>query len=165
MRTTRRSFEFLQDVWEYNPTTSGWRQRADAPRCVMAGTGIGFGQSHIFVLSGATGELFFQADELKDDHPGFLKQSLAYHTITDTWTEAGATPANHVTTIAVRWRDEIIVPTGEVRPRVRSPKVFRVTPVRPDRSFGAINYVALFGYLFVDGRSGVLFREKEQEHE
>jgi SSS family solute:Na+ symporter len=156
------SFGFLKDVWEYNPAKNSWRQRADAPRCLMAGTGIGFGQSHIFVLGGATEKLFFQGGELKDDHPGFIKQSLAYHTITDTWTEAGATPANHVTTIAVKWGDDIIIPSGEVRPRVRSPRVFRVTPVRPDRGFGTINYVVLFGYLLAMVGVGVYFARKNK---
>ena len=52
------SFAFLRDVWEFNPTNNRWRQRADVPRCVMAGTSIKFGQSHIFVLGGATEELF-----------------------------------------------------------------------------------------------------------
>lgn len=156
------SFGFLKDVWEYNPTKKTWRQRADAPRCVMAGTAIAFGQSHVFVLGGATEKLFFKGNELKDAHPGFIKQSLAYHTITDTWTEAGSTPANHVTTIAVKWDDDIIVPTGEVRPRVRSPKVFRVTPVRPDRSFGTINYIVLFGYLLSMVGVGVYFARKNK---
>ncbi|TWT65272.1 sodium:solute symporter family transporter [Allorhodopirellula solitaria] len=156
------SFDFLTDVWEFNPSNRSWRRRADVPRCVMAGTGIGFGQSHIFVLGGATGERFFQGDELRDDHPGFLKESLAYHTITNTWTSAGPTPANHVTTTAVRWGDDIIVPTGEVRPRVRSPKVFRVSAVRPSRGFGTINYIVLFGYLFSMVGVGVYFANKNK---
>lgn len=157
------SFAFLKDVSEYDPAKNRWRQRSDAPRCLMAGTGIGFGQSHIFVLGGATEKLFFKGNELKDDHPGFIKQSLAYHTITDTWTEAGATPANHVTTIAVKWGDDIIVPTGEVRPRVRSPKVFRVTPVQPDRDFGLVNYIVLFGYLLSMVGIGVYFTKKNRD--
>ena len=156
------SFSFLKDVWEYNPAAKSWRQRADAPRCLMAGTGIGFGQSHIFVLGGATEKLFFKGNELKDDHPGFIKQSLAYHTITDTWTEAGATPANHVTTIAVQWGGDIIVPTGEIRPRVRSPQVFRVTPVQTERGFGLVNYVVLFGYLLSMVGVGVYFTKKNR---
>ena len=161
-RQDGEEFAFLRDVWEYNPTKGKWRQRKDAPRCLMAGTAIGFGQSHLFVLGGATEKLFFDADALKDEHPGFIKQSLAYHTITDTWTEAGATPANHVTTIAVKWGDEIIIPTGEVRPRVRSPKVYRVTPIRPDRGFGTINYVVLFGYLLSMVGVGVYFARKNK---
>ena len=95
---------FLSDVYEFNPdnydpemynpetgeytglsrTKTPWRRRADTPQCVMAGTGIGIGQSHIFVLGGADGSLFFKADQLKDNHPGFPKEAFAYHTITHT---------------------------------------------------------------------------------
>ncbi|QDV25605.1 sodium:solute symporter family transporter [Aureliella helgolandensis] len=150
-------FEFLRDVWEFNPSTRSWRQRSDVPRCVMAGTGIDVGQSHIFVLSGATEELFSQTDALRDSHPGFIKQSLAYHTITDTWIEAGPTPANQVTTQAVRWGDRIVLPTGEVRPRVRSAEVFEISTSQPQRSFGAVNYLVLFAYLLSMVGVGVYF--------
>lgn len=156
------SFGFLRDVWEYNPQKNSWRQRSDAPRCVMAGTGIGFGHSHVFVFGGATEKLFFQGNELKDEHPGFIKQSLAYHTITDTWIEAGPTPANHVTTIAVKWGNDIVIPSGEVRPRVRSASVFRVTPVKAGRDFGAVNYIVLFGYLLSMVGVGVYFARKNK---
>lgn len=139
--------EFLRDVWEYTPASQQWRRRHDLPRCVMAGTGIGIGQSHIFVLGGDSGEFFYRTDELRDQHPGFPKESLAYHTITDTWTTAGSVPQNHVTTVAVKWNDTIIVPSGEVRPRVRSPKIWSVTPTESKRPFGTINYVVLAGYL------------------
>ena len=75
--------------------------------------------------------LFFKGNELKDEHPGFPKEALVYHTITDTWTSAGAIPRNHVTTIAVEWDGAVIIPSGEVRPRVRSPKVWSVRLTRP----------------------------------
>ena len=156
------SIEFLKDVWEYTPATDTWRQRADAPRCVMAGTGISSGQSHIFVLGGADGSLFFKSDELKDNHPGFPKEALAYHTITDTWSGAGAIPQNHVTTIAVPWDGDIVVPSGEVRPRVRSPRVWRVRPAVPDRNFGLVNYTVLFGYLLSMVAVGVYFTKKNR---
>jgi len=154
--------QFLKDVWEYTPLTDQWRQRKDAPRCVMAGTGIDFGQSHIFVLGGADGSLFTQGNILKDEHPGFVKEALAYHTITDTWTSAGTIPANHVTTIAVKWDDAIVVPSGEVRPRVRSPKVWSVTPIVPSRDFGMINYSVLFGYLGAMVLVGLYFTNKNK---
>jgi SSS family transporter len=153
---------FLKDVWEFTPTTGNWRQRADAPRSVMAGIGISSGQSHIFVLGGADGSLFFKGDELKDEHPGFPKEALAYHTITDTWTSAGAIPRNHVTTIAVKWNDAIIVPSGEVRPRVRSPKIWSVRPIARRRDFGLINYIVLFGYLLAMVGVGVYFTKKNK---
>ena len=90
-----------------------------------------------------------------------MKQSLAYHTITDAWTEAGPTPANHET-FAVRWGDDIIIPTGEVRPRVLSPKVYRVTPVRSSRGFGMVNYVVLFGCLIAMVGVGLYFARKNK---
>ncbi|WP_153558496.1 sodium:solute symporter family transporter [Roseimaritima sediminicola] len=154
--------QFLKDVWEYAPSDGRWRPRAEAPRCVMAGTAIGYGQSHIFVLGGADGSRYFQGDVLRDEHPGFPKQALAYHTITNTWTSAGAMPRNHVTTTAVAWDGGIVIPSGEVRPRVRSPKVWRVTPAEPPQNFGLVNYTVLFGYLLAMVGVGVYFTMKNK---
>ena len=161
-RQEGEDIQFLKDVWEFTPQTGTWRRRSDVPRCVMAGTGIGFGQSHIFVLGGADGSLFFQADELKDDHPGFPKEALAYHTITDTWTSAGPIPRNHVTTVPVLWNGRIIIASGEVRPRVRSASVWSITPVGQPRAFGTLNYCVLIGYLLAMVGIGVYFTSKNK---
>ena len=139
--------EFLKDVWEYNPTKNSWRQRANAPTRLMAGPGIAFGKNHIFVLGGDDGELFLKADDIKDDHPGFPKAAYSYHTITDRWFKVGETPANHVTTTAVNFQGKIVVPSGEVRPRVRSPNVWSIEVTPAKSGFGTVNYVVLFGYL------------------
>jgi N-acetylneuraminic acid mutarotase len=157
-----KDVKFLKDVWEYTPATGNWRKRTDVPRPVMGGTGIGSGQSHIFVLGGADGSLFFKGNELKGKHPGFPKEALAYHTITDTWISAGDIPRNHVTTIAVKWNGAIIIPSGEVRPRVRSAKVWSVKPIVPSRDFGVVNYVVLFGYLLAMVGVGVYFTKKNK---
>ncbi len=156
------SLEFLKDVYEFTPKTNTWRRRADAPRCVMAGTGIGIGQSHVFVLSGADGSLFHKADELKDDHPGFPKEALIYHTITDTWSSGGPIPANQVTTTAVTWNKQIVLPSGEVRPRVRTPIVWNMTPIGRDRPFGLLNYCVLFGYLLAIVGIGLYFTRRNK---
>ncbi len=161
-RQQGEQIEFLKDVWQYTPDTGSWRKRHDAPQCVMAGTGIEHGQSHLFVLGGADGSLFHRTDQLRDNHPGFPKQAFAYHTITDTWASAGPTPQNHVTTIAVKWDDAIIVPSGEIRPRVRSPKVWRVVVETTANDFGALNYVVLFGYLIAMVGVGVYFTNKNK---
>ena len=157
--------QFLTDVWEFTPATGQWRQRADAPRSVMAGTAIGWGQSHIFVLGGADGSLFSMADTLRDEHPGFPREALAYHTITDTWTSAGAIPGdygNHVTTSPVLWNDEIVIPSGEIRPRVRSPRIWSVAPVQRAPTFGTVNYIVLAGYLLTMVGVGVYFTKKNK---
>jgi SSS family transporter len=171
--------QFLSDVYEFSPgrydaglydaatgsyrgKKNPWRKRSDAPRSVMAGTGIAVGQSHVFVLGGADGSLFATADDLKDDHPGFPKEALSYHTITDTWISAGAMPANHVTTSIVRWgndtvTDPIIIASGEVRPRVRSPKVWQILPVKRNETFGIIDFSVIVAYLGAMIGVGVFF--------
>jgi solute:Na+ symporter, SSS family len=120
--------EFLTDTYEYQLSSKKWRKRATTPQPVMAGIGIGWGKNHIFTLGGASGSLWGQVDILKDDHPGFPKVTYGYNTLTDTWSLAGKSPANHVTTVPVLWDSAIIIPSGEVRPRVRSPKIWRITP-------------------------------------
>lgn len=153
---------FLKDVWEYCPAEGLWRQRHDAPACVMAGTALSIGQSHIFVFGGADGRLFHRTDELRDQHPGFPKRTYAYHTITDRWVEAGPAPANHVTTTAVRWGDRVIIPSGEVRPRVRTAAVRAVQVIAPPATFGMLNYTVLFGYLAAMVAVGVYFSRRNK---
>ena len=161
-RQMGRQPEFLKDVWQFTPSTGQWKRRADVPQCVMAGTGVGYGQSHLFVLGGADGSLWDRVDQLRDDHPGFPKQAWAYHTITDTWTSAGSMPANHVTTVALSWGDSIIIPSGEIRPRVRSPKIWQVRSTAGSHDFGAINYAVLFGYLASMVGIGLYFTNKNK---
>ena len=140
--------ELLRDCWELAPDRAQpWRRRADLPRCVMAGTAAAVGQSHVFVFGGDAGEHFGRADELRDDHPGFTRGSLAYHPITDTWIEAGATPQNQVTTWAVPAFGGVVIPSGEIRPRVRTRAVWLVTPRASEPAFGIVNTVVVGVYL------------------
>lgn len=154
--------QFLKDAWEFNPASGKWRRRADVPTSVMAGTSIEYGNNHIFVLGGADGSLFKTADDLKNEHPGFPKKAFAYHTVTDSWADAGATPANHVTTQAVHFDGRIVIPSGEVRPRVRSPKVWSVEVAPSENSFGVINYTVLVGYLAAMVAVGIYFANKNK---
>ena len=157
--------QFLTDCWEYSIARNVWRKRSDSPQCLMAGTSIALGQSHVFVLGGADGTNFHHGASLGEDHPGFPKKSFAYHTITDTWIQSGTLPENHVTTIAVKWGDQIIVPSGEVKPKVRSPKIWSVWPVQSDHGFGAVNYIVLFGYLFAMVGVGVYCAKRNDSTE
>ena len=174
--------EFLKDVYEFNPTKFDpqyfnsktkeyhgqgrfaypWRKRADAPFSIMAGTGIDIGQSHIFILGGDDGSIMSIANQLKDKHPGFPKRSFAYHTITDTWINAGTIPANHVTTTAFKWGNDILIPSGEIRPRVRSPKIWKVTSVQSSNNFGWLNFTTLGVYLLGMVGIGVYFAKRNK---
>jgi N-acetylneuraminic acid mutarotase len=69
-------------------------------------------------------------DELKDAHPGFPHKAWTYDTITDTWAPAGKIPANQVSTTAVSHQGSIYIASGEIRPRVRTDKVWQIKPVQ-----------------------------------
>jgi len=154
--------ELLSDVWEYNTRSGSWRARTGTGKPLMAGTAIGYGQSHVVVLGGSDGALWGKADELKDDHPGFPRKTYLYHTITDTWIEGGSSPANHVTTVPVRWGKSIIIASGEVRPRVRSPRLWKVTPQPKIKDFGTVNYIVLGIYLLLMVGVGVYFARRSR---
>ncbi len=120
-----KAIKFLNDAYKYSPASGQWEKCADLPKPQCAGTAAAVGQSHIFMFGGADGSLFFKADELKDNHPGFPKDIYAYHTITDQWIKAGQVPLCHVTSAVVKWDDSYLIVSGEVRPRVRTPDILQ----------------------------------------
>jgi len=139
---------YLTDCYRYRPK-QGWQRVADVPRPAVAAPYPApvLGQSSFVVLGGDDGSLVdFQP---LSEHPGFPKSVLAYHTITDTWKAALDIPANHVTTSVVSWQGQWVIPSGEIRPGVRSPTVWslRVTPVK--KSFGWTNTLVVVAYLLL----------------
>ena len=156
--TTRR---FLTDAYRYRPN-AGWQRVADVPQPVAAAAAITEGPSHILVFSGDDGELFFRAQELGDDHPGFPKTVLAYHTITDTWTELGEMTEALVTTSATRWNGRIVIASGEDRPGHRSPHVLALETRHRPSGFTKLDYVCLGAYLAMLIGMGVYFSRREK---
>jgi len=137
---------YLNDAYRYQPER-GWRRVADLPQPVVAAPtpAPALGQSTFLVLGGDDGsKASFQPVAL---HPGFPKTILAYHTITDTWKTLGEMPAAHVTTPLVRWGEDFVMPSGEVRPGVRSPAVWALRATAPKAVFGWLNYGMLGAYL------------------
>ncbi|QXD26130.1 sodium/solute symporter [Opitutia bacterium ISCC 51] len=139
--------EFLKDAYAYSPRSNEWKQLADSPACLMAGEAFPVGENHIFVVGGADGSLFHQADDLKDDHPGFPEKAWAYNALTDTWQEGGDIPQNHVTTQVAKWGDDYIIASGEIRPRVRTPNIWKVSTPFASSSFGTLNWITLIVYM------------------
>lgn len=107
---------------------------------------------------------------LYEEHPGFSRDIWVYHTITDTWVKAGKFPesliagreaGSHVTTAAVRRGEHIIIPGGEVRPGVRSPKIWQATP-RIRRKFANTSIIVLGVYLGGLVFMGLYFSKREK---
>ncbi len=139
--------DFLKDAYGYSPSNTSWKRLADSPACMMAGEAIPAGQNHLLIIGGADGSLFCKADDLKDEHPGFPKQAWAYNALTDSWQKSGEVPQNHVTTQVAKWGEDYIIASGEVRPRVRTPVIWKLAAVPTATSFGTLNWITLIVYL------------------
>ncbi|MDR1010940.1 MAG: sodium/solute symporter [Opitutaceae bacterium] len=137
---------WLTDAWSYHPEF-GWKQLADLPHPVVAppSPAMPVGQTHLFLLGGDDGAQIGITDPGK--HMGFPRAMLAYHTITNTWTNMGDVPFSLVTTTLVPWDGGFVVTGGERMPGIRSTEVWQATVIVTKAAFGWINYAALVAYL------------------
>ena len=115
---------WLKDAWNYS-TSAGWQKQPDMPRVAVAAPGPApVVDGSILIIGGDDGaNVNF---EPKSAHPGFPRDVLAFDVNSKTWSKAGEVPFSLVTTNAVIWNNEIIIPGGEARPGVRSPQVWRL---------------------------------------
>jgi SSS family transporter len=163
------SRRYLTDGYRFTPNkgkaaTGRWKKIADVPLPVTGAPtpAVSAGQTHILVFGGDHGRYATRTFELMDKHPGFSKDILAYHTITDTWTKTGTLPASHVTTATVKWNDKIVIPSGEVRPGTRSPKILAGTYAEIRSGFSRIDYTTWGIYLVIILCIGLYFSKREK---
>lgn len=122
----RYTFSEKQNTWrnlrdgESRRTTDIKQLFNGKSRPAGAATAIADGHNRVMLFGGATGR-FITLDI--SQRPLFPTEVLSYRTDTDHWLIAGRMPVGVVTTSAVRWRDRIVVPSGEIRPGVRTNRV------------------------------------------
>ncbi|MEP6670125.1 MAG: galactose oxidase [Chthoniobacter sp.] len=114
--------EFLRDAYRFTPG-QGWKRLADLPRAAAAApTPAAASGTRLLVVTGDDGlNVTFQPVE---KHPGFPRNALSYDTVADAWTVLDSVPISRATVPAVLWQDRMVIPNGEVRPRVRTPEVW-----------------------------------------
>lgn len=113
--------EWLRDAWRYTPG-KGWKRLADLPRVTVAAPSPApVVDGCLLVLGGDDGS---QVNALPEQHKGFRHDVLAYDPKSDRWENLGDAPFAHVTTTAVMWKQHIVIPSGEVKPGIRSPEVW-----------------------------------------
>lgn len=116
---------YLTDGYRYTPR-QGWKRIADVPRPVNAAPSPApFDDSGLYILGGDDGT---QVGVSPDKHRGFNPQILRFDLKSESWVDAGELPAPRVTVPCVSWRDASIVPSGEMRPGIRSPEIWAFKP-------------------------------------
>ncbi len=113
---------YLRDAWRFVPGKK-WERLADLPRpSVAPPTPAPMLDSTLLLIGGDDGSLAgFQP---ADQHPGFPRNVLALDLCTDAWTQFDGVPVSRATLPAVEWNGCFILPSGEMRPGVRSPEVW-----------------------------------------
>lgn len=156
----------LTDGYRYNPSTRIWDDLGDIlpndgkPRCVMGAAAITTGARHIMVLGGDRGDQLHLPSP--QSHTGFSREILTYHTTTNTWAISGYFPGDcPVTTAVAKLGEDYIIPSGEIRPGIRTDKVFRASPPLT-LSFGWVNYLVLGLYLMMLVGMGFYFARREK---
>ena len=139
--------DFSSDVYSFDIHLKRWDKKKSLPYPISAGTGAVVTEKYILLFGGDRGEQFnkvertissinLEKDELRkenlitiknkllESHPGFSNEILLYNTQKNVWVSNGFIPFNtSVTTNVVQWGDEIIIPSGEIKAGVRTPRI------------------------------------------
>ena len=136
--------QYLTDAFCYS-AADGWKKIASLPKAVVAAPYPAYNTHHksLLIFGGDDGVLAPKAAVLKEKHPGFADEILAYDIEKNKWSvegkvlknikaDAQTNPNNStwpaVTNTMVLWRGNLVYPGGEVRPAVRTPKVIIARP-------------------------------------
>ena len=166
--------DWLKDCWELNIGKGSWRRLADLPegRSAAPSTALPVGASSFLILGGVTVDFLRSQVAARPEingqgmeHPGFSKNVLSYDVVTDRWARRGEMALRdgfpRVTTPVVFWEDQWIIPSGEIKPGVRTPGVLRVTLTGTKVGFGFINWTVVLVYLGGMVAIGYWFMKRE----
>lgn len=138
--------DLYSSVFEFNILTNQCKEIQPLPYALSAGTGVVF-KNNLYMFGGDKGETFhkteeliaainaekdslkkqqliLQKNELQQSHPGFSKAIQMFNTKTNKWSTIGELPfTSPVTTTAVKIKNDILIPCGEIRAGVRTPNI------------------------------------------
>ena len=152
--------DWLKDCWELDVEGGIWRRLADLPegRSAAPSTALPVGAASFLILGGVTVD-FLRSQlaarpELNGqgmEHPGFSDKVLSYDVVTDRWAERGEMSLGEslppVTTPVVFWEGQWIIPSGEIKPGVRTPGVLKISLAGTKVGFGFFNWTIVLVYL------------------
>ncbi len=170
------AFGLHEDLWLFDPATSRWELPRELGVCVMGAASAPVAGGGLWLLGGDDGVELLERVRLERagevealrrrflEHEGFREVALRVD-LDGAVVEERTLPAGFpVTTTAVRWRGRTVVPSGEVHPGVRTPRVLALE-LEGARPFGALNWTALGLYLAGMLAIGLLCRRRIHDAE
>jgi N-acetylneuraminic acid mutarotase len=162
---TARVFPYLVDGYRYTPGrhedkfSGTWQRIADIPQAVVGAPNpaLSLGLEHFAILGGIDTETAKHTD--LENYPEFPHDIVAYHIPSDTWLTLGQMPQGSARIAAPTtfWAGRWIVPSGEARPGIRSPKV---NAINTEAKFGWVNWMVLILYLVLMLGMGFYFTKR-----
>jgi len=157
----------------------------------MAGTAFPVGASTIIFTSGDDGNLMkkqqnietriaqYKIPENEDDnelrqlennffnhlnnHPGYGRKLMVFNSITNEIYQMGELPeTGHVTTTAVRWGENVIIPSGEIRPGVRTSHILKIKINTGKKHLGFWDIFVIVLYFLVLSWMGYFFSKRQK---
>ena len=176
-------FTAYTDGYRYAPREQKWFEVASLPLLddprhlageekfiderwpISASCAESVGSRTILTFSGSTDRYIL------DDHgkvlppavrPQFLPRVLSYDTVTDRWSDVGRMLVGVVTTEAVHWQGQIVIPSGETQPGIRTPKVqaLSLESAAAVAHFETLDYAVLGLYLALMVAVGIYFARR-----
>ena len=120
---------YLRDGYRYDPGR-GWARVRDLPAPVAASPSPAPADATGFFLLG--GDDGAQVRVPPEKHRGFSPTVTRFDLKSGEWVAGAELKAPRVTVPCVPWNGSWVVPSGEVRPGVRSPEVWAFSPPRKD---------------------------------
>ena len=139
--------DIFNTLYQFDIKLNKWKEKQPLPYKISAASGVALGSNKIFLFGGDKGETFTREERLSasiknemdeqknkklveekikllDGHPGFTNEVLFYNSITNTWERTNSLPSGApVTTTAIQWDNDIIIPSGEIKAGVRTSKI------------------------------------------
>jgi N-acetylneuraminic acid mutarotase len=137
----------FETVYRLDLSSLQWRSCASFPTSIAAGTYINLQDTGLLLIGGDVGKLYQQTEmliqatatetdakkkgiledhrkKLQQTHPGFSNQVWLYQPVNNQWKKLGELPfLTPVTSTAVQQGSYILIPSGELKPGVRSTKI------------------------------------------
>ena len=102
----------------------------------------------------------------RNDHPGFGNKIYGFNTISKEFYGVGElSQTGQVTTTAVKWGEDIVVPSGEVRPGVRTPEIHKITINTDAKQLAILDIVVIALYFLILAWMGYFFSKRQKSTE